>query len=286
MRQHDIDPERTVAETNASAARGHKAFAVVDFAITVAKVSIVVIGLMLLAITLSGADMARLDEHEVFRYRMVAAPAIIIGYLLIDYLLARRRADRSGAAANDADQARPNRSWTVEFMALAFVAAGGAAFWHDLRSNEIPNAVATPATFVSAQCVERSGRKIVVGPHMSIGYEFVSRSTSVRESGVKCLLDNCEPEKRPSQYMDTEYNRVFYASLSQCQAALPAVLAARAPTTVWTGDKDPNASVRARFTPERAPPSYFLLWVPLSVSALVLLVFGWLRTRDSRRAGP
>jgi len=282
MRQRDTDPKQKVAETNASAARGVKAFAVFDYAIKVVKVSVVVLGLIIVAIALSGVDMARLDEHEIFRYRMVAAPAIIIGYLLIDYLLAGRRADQPAAAANEASQARPKRSYAVEFMALAFVAAGGVAFWHDHTSNAIPNAVAVPAKFVSAKCVDRSARTAVVGPHMSIGYEFVSRSTRVRESGVTCLLDNCEAEKKPPEYTDTEYNRVFYASLSQCQAALPAVLAARAPTTVWTGDKDPNASVRARFTPERDQPPYFLLWFPSAVSAVMLLISAVARRRSRR----
>ena len=293
MQQRDIDREQSAAEENTSAARGDKVFAVVGYAIKVVKVSVVVLGLMLLAIALSGVDMARLDEHAVFQYRMVAAPVTVIGYLLIDGLLARRRADRAavgaagngvGKAPNDASHARPKRGWAVESLALLVVAAGGVAFWHDHLSNEIPDAVATPAKFVSATCVERSSRKVVVGPHMSIGYEFVSRSTSVRASGAQCLLDNCEAEQKPATYTDTEYKRVFYASLSECQAALPAVLAAKAPTTVWTGDKDPNASVRARFTPERDPPPYFLLWVPLLVATLVLLASGFLRIRDRRRA--
>ena len=117
---------------------------------------------------------------------------------------------------------------------------------------------------------------------MSIGYEFPSQSTSVRVSGMKCLLDNCEPEKKPPQYMDTEHKRVFYASLQECTAALPAVLASRASTTVWTGDKDPNASVRARFTPERDKPPYFLLWFPSAVAVVVLLLSGFWRTRRAR----
>ncbi len=313
MKQRDTDPKPTADETNAPAARGEKAFAVFDYAIKVVKVSVVVLGLMIVAIALSGVDMARLDEHEIFQYRMVAAPAIIIGYLLVDYLLARRRADRAAeaaarivaadarnklvssvdpdagrraaqaaAAANEASQARPKRGYAAELMALAFVAAGAAAFWHDHTSNAIPNAVAVPAKFVSAKCVDRSGRTVVVGPHMSIGYEFVSRSTSVRDSGVTCLVDNCGAETKPPQYTDTEYKRVFYPSLSQCQAALPAVLAAKAPTTVWTGDKDPNASVRARFTPERDQPPYFLLWFPSAVAAVVLLISAVARRRSAR----
>jgi hypothetical protein len=49
------------------------------------------------------------------------------------------------------------------------------------------------------------------------------------------------------------------------------------------GDQDPNAAVRARFTPPlRDPPPYFLLWVPLSAAAIVLLVSG---VRRWRRAG-
>jgi hypothetical protein len=312
----DGDGKKTDAAEAPSAARGEKAFAVFDYAITVVKVSVVVLGIMLVIIALSGVDMARMDEHEVFRYRMYAAPVLIVGVLLIHYLLGRRRANRAAdavarsdaasvrnefalsidpdadrhaieaAAARAADAARPKRGYAVEFMALAFVAAGGAAFWHDHISNEIPNPVAVPAKFVSAKCVDRSSSRIggSVAPHMSIGYEFVSQSTSVRSSGMTCLLDNCEPEKKPRQYMDTEYKRVFYASLSACNAALPAVLAAKAPVTVWTGDKDPNASVRARFTPERDTPPYFLLWFPAAVAGVVLLISGFARTRRAKES--
>ena len=260
--------------------------------------------------------MARADEHEVFRYRMYAAPVVIAGYLLIDYLIGHRRelraadaatridaakardqfvlsidpaADRrsaEAAAAREASMVRPKRGYAVELMALAFVGAGFAAFWHDHMNNEIPNAVAVPATFISAKCVDRTVRRIggSVSPHMLIGYEFPSQSTSVRVSGMKCLSANCEPESKPPQYMDAEYRTVFYASLSDCQVALPAVVASKAPTTVWTGDKDPHASVRARFTPERDKPPYFLLWFPAVVAAVVLLISGLVRKRRARDA--
>ena len=299
-----------------SAARGEKAFAIFDYAIKVVTVSVVVLGIGIVISALSGVDMARADEHEVFRYRMYAAPVVIVGYLLIDYLIGRRRARRAAdaatrsgaakahdefvlsidpaadrrsaeaAAAREAiEKARPKRGYAVELMAIAFVAAGGAAFWHDHMSNEIPNPVAVPAKFVSAKCVDRTSRRIggSVSPHMLIGYEFPSQSTSVRVSGMTCLLDNCEPEKKPTRYMDNESKQVFYTSLSECSAALPAVLASKAPTTVWTGDKDPNASVRARFTPERDKPPYFLLWFPSVVAAVVvLLISGLARTRRAR----
>lgn len=282
MTPTDSNGEKQVADATPSAARGEKAFAVFDYAIKVAKVSVVVLGIMLVAIALSGVDMARMDEHEVFRYRMYAVPALIVGYLLIDYVLAGRRATRAAEAR--AHNAQRKRGYAVELMALAFVAAGGAAFWHDHMSHEIPNPVAVPAKFVSAKCVDQSSRRIggSVGPHMSLGYEFPSLSTSVRAPEMKCLLANCELEKSPPQYMDAEYKKVFYASLAECQAALPAVLAAKAPVTVWTGDKDPNASVRARFTPEREKPPYFLLWFPSAVAACVLLISGFRRLRSAR----
>ena len=50
-----------------SAPHGETAFAAVGYVINVAKVTVVVIGLMLVVIALSGADLARLDEHEIFR---------------------------------------------------------------------------------------------------------------------------------------------------------------------------------------------------------------------------
>ena len=273
----DSHSEKSSADAAASAARGEKVFSVIGFAVKVATVSVVVLGIMMIIIALSGVeDWSLLDEHEVFRYRMVAAPVVIAGYLLFDYLLGRRRA--AAAAASQGSQVLPKRGYAIELMALAFVAAGGAAFWHDHISNEIPHPVAVVGQFTSATCVDRSKRG--VGPHMAIGYEFPSQSTRVRVPQTQCLLSDCGPEQKPPQVMDTEYKRVFYASLQECRAALPAVLAAKAPTTVWTGDKDPNASVRARFTPEREPPPYFLLWFPAAVAAVVLLISGLVRARQ------
>lgn len=263
--------------------RSKKVFSAIDYLIKVAVVSLVVLGGMMVAIALSGVeDMGALDEHAVFRYRMVAALALIVGYLLVDYLLGRRRATAAVATGQAGEQspARPQRGYTVEFMALAFVAAGGAAFWHDHLTHEIPKPVAVVGTFTGATCVDRSRKG--VGPHMAIGYTFPSQSTRVRVPETQCLLSDCGPAQKPPQAMDTEYQKVFYASLQECRAALPAVLAAKAPTTVWTGDKDPNASVRARFTPEREPPPYFLLWFPAAVAAVVLLVSGLVRARRAR----
>jgi hypothetical protein len=314
MTPTDSDETRPVTGATPAATRGDKVSAVFDYLIKIVTVTVVVVGVMLVIIALSGVGLARMDEHAVFRYRMYAAPVLIVGYLLMDYLLTRRRARRAAdaltrsgaaharkefalsidpdaarraaeaAAANEVNRARPKRGYTVELMALAFVAAGAAAFWHDHMSNEIPNPVAVPATFVSAKCVEGGSSRIggSIGPHMLIVYEFVSQSTSVRVPEMKCLLDNCESEKKPRQYMDGLSRRAFYASVPACNAALPAVLTAKAPTTVWTGDKDPNASVRARFTPERDTPPYFLLWFPAAVAAVVLLTSGFARTRGRR----
>jgi hypothetical protein len=266
-----------------AAARGEKAFSVLDYAIKIVVVTLVVFGLMILIVEVSGVGMAAADEHEILRYRMVAAPVFIIGYLLIDWLLARRRASRLTAAAEatDANPSRAKRGYAVEFMALIFVAGGAAAFWHDHISHEIPRAKAVPATFVSAKCFDRITRRIggSVAPHMSIIYEYVSLSTSQRVQEMTCLLANCEPDTKPRQYPDTVENRAFYASKAECDAALPAVLAAKAPTTVWTGDKDPNAAVRARFTPEREKLPYFLLWFPGAVAVVMVLISAFARRR-------
>jgi hypothetical protein len=248
-----------------------KGFRILAFAIKAAVATVVVLGAMLAVIAVSGADLAALDEHEVFRYRMLAAPVFIAGYLLVDHWLARLRA---GAPAPS--QARAPRGYAAEVIAVALVAGGGAVFWHDHMTHDIPNAVAVPATFVSATCVDRSKR---TGPHMAIGYEFASRSTRVRTPQTKCLLADCGPAQAPPPPMDTEFKKVFYASLTQCQAALPAVRSAKAPATVWTGDKDPQAAVRARFTPQRENPPYFLLWLPAVIAGTILGVSVVQRTR-------
>jgi len=269
-------------------APGEKAFAVFAYAITVVKVSVVVMGISIVVTALSGVEYVLLDEHEVFRYRMHATVATIVACLFISHLLARRRARRAVDAASTVSPASRPNDYLAIFMALTFVAGGAAAFWHDHINHEIPNPVAVAGKFVSATCVARTTRvrRIVsVGPHMSIGYEFPSQSTRPRDSGMQCLLDQCEPEKTPPQQLDIEYRRVFYETLQQCEAALPDVLELKAPATVWTGDKSPNASVRARFTPERDPPPYFLLWIPSVMAAVALLVFfGFRRMRALRRA--
>lgn len=276
-------------DTSASAARGEKAFAVFDFAVKAVKVSLVVLGASIVVTALSGVDMAAADAHEFFQYRMHAAVVLIVGYLLVDYLLARRRARRAAdaAAAGTAGLlTRPKRGYAAELMALVFVAGGAAAFWHDHITHDIPNPVAVVGKFVSATCVDRTPRRRIgagVSPHMSLAYEFPSQSTHPRISEITCLPGPCEQEKAPPPRLDTEHKKVFYASLAECQSALPNALELKSPTTVWTGDKDPNAAIRARFTPERDAPPYFLLWLPGVVAALLLLVSGFLRIRDMRR---
>lgn len=250
-----------------------------DYAIKVVMVTVVVLGIMLAIMGLSGADFGSLDEHEVFRYRMVAAPIIIAGFLLADYLLGRRRARLAMLAESTDIQDQPRRGYMAELIAVALLVAGGATFWHDHTTHDIPNAIAVAGKFTGATCVDRGKR---TGPHMSIGYEFASLSTSARRSESRCLLANCEADKAAPQYMDTEYKKVFYGTVQECNAALPGVLAAKAPTTVWTGDKDPNAAVRARFTPERDPPPYFLLWLPAAIALVVFLVSGFSRMRRTR----
>lgn len=305
--------ERKQSESGSSAAdaRGAKTFAAFDYALRVVWITLTVLGVGLLIIALSGVDMAALDEHEVFRYRTQAAVAVIALCLIADHVFRRRRkrlADAEALTADaaargdfvlsvdpDADQRavetaaaisgarevardRSRYRFRAALIAAAFMAAGGAAFWHDHITHDIPNAVAVPAAFVEAKCHGRG--RIGAGPYMAVGYQFVSRSTTPRSSGMTCLLDKCEPEKAPAPVLDTEYKRVAYATLAACEAALPAVRAARAATTVWTGDKDPNAAVRARFTPEREQPPYFLLWLPAVVGGVVLLVL--VTTRRSR----
>ncbi len=114
----------------------------------------------------------------------------------------------------------------------------------------------------------------------------VGMADADRQSGMKCFVDNCEFQKAPLLPMDTEAESVFYESLPACQAARPGVLELKAPVTVWTGDKGPDAAVRARFTPQRDTPPYFLLWLPGGVAAVVLLASVLLRMRDWRRAKP
>ena len=296
--QSDGEEKKLTTDEAARDARGAKTFALLDIVVKTAVVTLVVFGIIMAVIALSGVDMAQADEHEIFRYRTPAAVAIIVGYLLIDWRLGRRRSHRAAEAAEaaryssaaaaslDAKQAHPKRGYAVEMMALAFVAGGGAAFWHDHITHEIPNPKAVPATFVSAACADRTYRRIggSVAPHMSIIYEFVSLSTSARPQEMTCFTDSCESEKTPKQYKDTVEKKAFFASKPACETDLPAVLAAKSPTTVWTGDVSPNAPVRARFTPEREEPPNFLLWFPGAVAAVMLLISGLARVRSSRDA--
>ena len=313
----DGKSNKSAHDAATSARRGERAFAAFDYAIKVVKVTVVVLGITIAIIALSGVDMARLDEHEVFRYRMIAVPAVIVAYLLVDLLVDRRRADRArraerlaeaqangmGAqsgedqfvlsvdperdrraaalvAAQPATRTQNRRGFAAEFLALAIIAAGAGAFWHDDMTHDLPNPVAVTGKFVSAKCFDRSLRSIATsGPYMSIAYEFPSRSTHPRTAQITCLLEKCEPEMPTSPPLDTEYNRVSYPTLQDCRAALPTVLTSKAPATVWVGDKDPNAAVRARFTPERHAPPYFLLWIPGLIAAVTLLASGFMRLR-------
>lgn len=282
---HRRDPTPP-ADAATSDARGASVGRVIGFVVKAAWVSLLVMGGGLIVMALSGVEMALADQHEIFQYRVPAAAVLIVGVLLVDHVLSRRRSRHAADAARPTatTPAPAKQGFAAEVMALAFMLGGAGAFWHDHITHDIPHPVAVAGRFVSASCVDRSRPRIgpSIGPHMSIAYEFPSASTRPRVSETTCLLDNCGPSESRPPPMDTEYKRVNHASLADCQAALPGVLASRAPTTVWTGDKDPNAAVRARFTPQRDPPPYFLLWVPLLVAAPVLLVSGVQRLRRAR----
>ena len=165
-------------------------------------------------------------------------------------MLARRRAgqDRVDATAAGQAPAAAAPTYAAELLALGLVAAGAAAFWHDHMTHEIPNPVAVPGEFVAARCLERESTRSRTGPgpHMAITYRYPSQSTQARPSQIRCLTTDCPPPEPAPQVMDTETSRVPYASLQACTVALPAVLAERPPAMVWTGDKDPDAAIRAR----------------------------------------
>jgi len=254
--------------------RGAKAFAAFDYLIRLVKVTLVVLAAVIAIIVVAGVDMAQLDEHPLLRFRFHAAAAAIVVWMLADWVYARYRRLLAEQHALDGTVAPPRGGGAAMALSLALLAGGTVAFWHDHHSNEIVDAVAVPAAFVDARCIERSRRS---GPYMAIGYQFVSRSTRPLPAQTTCLLANCEPAAAAAPVLDTEYQRVPYASVEACREALPAVLAAKAPATVWTGDVDRNAAVRARFTPERGERPYFLLWIPALVAAVVLLASLWRR---------
>jgi hypothetical protein len=280
--RNSSDPEAP-GDAAAAQARGAKVFGALDFVVKAALAGLVVMGGGVVVMALSGVQMADADQHEIFQYRLPAAAVLIVGYLLVDHLLARRRA-AVATGGPTVTPVQPKQGFAAEALALVFVAGGAAAFWHDHITHDIPNAVAVVGRFVSATCVDRSTRRIGGGisPHMAIAYEFPSRSTRARVSEITCFVDDCGPKVASTPRMDTAVKQSFYASLPECQAALPDVLALKSPTTVWTGDKGLDATVRARFTPQRDAPPYFLLWVPLSVAAVVLLVSGVQRLRRAR----
>lgn len=283
---HNSSDPKPTHDASASLARGARVTGVLDFLVKAAWVSLVVMGGGLIVMALSGVEMALADQHEIFRYRLPAAAVLIVGVLLVGSVLKRRRKRGASDAASPSANTPlpPKRGFAAELMALAFVAGGAAAFWHDHITHDIPRPVAVAGRFVSATCVDRTQPRIgaSMGPHLSIVYTFPSASTRPRVSEVTCFVDDCGPKQAPSPPMDTANKRVPYGSLPECQAALAGVLASRATTTVWTGDKDLNAAVRARFTPQRDPPPYFLLWVPLLVAAIVLLVSGVQRLQRGR----
>jgi MFS family permease len=71
---------------------------------------------------------------------------IAIAVFALGFILAGRLQDRYGPF----------------WVSLLLVAGGGAAFWHDHITHEIPNAVPVAAKFVSAACVDRAKRS---SPH-------------------------------------------------------------------------------------------------------------------------
>lgn len=161
------------------------------------------------------------------------------------------------------------------WYAAAFVPIGIGFFMYsieatDAQADRLRDPVAVVGEFVTAQCATRSKGMY---PHsMVLIYSFTVPGFMKLEQGdtTPRLAENFSASKG-----------VTYPSRLDCDAALPAVLAAKAPQRIWYERTQPDIS---RPTLEE-PDSTRFLW--LGLGAIPLFGAGWwLRRRRKRVEAP
>ena len=138
-----------------------------------------------------------------------------------------------------------------------------------VESSRLRNPVPVTGEFVSAECVtHRKG----FNPHyLYVTYEFVA--TGFVKYGYEQGVETSQLSPK-----FTTKGWVKYSSRAECDAALPAIQAAKAPHAIWFEKDQPYAAKTTLDEPDSAR----FLWICLG--AIPLIAVGWWMSMRRRQA--
>ena len=156
-------------------------------------------------------------------------------------------------------------SWSspLRWYGLAVFPIGLAAFMYGLEADGIESSrlrepVPAMGEFVSAKCVTYRKGNAIAGLVVTYAFAAPGQDRSDRSAG---------PASPAARY--TTDRAIDYRSRADCEAALPAMLAEKAPHSLWYEKSQPHTAM----TTLEEPDSTRFLWVGLG--ALPLAGVGW-----------
>ena len=176
--------------------------------------------------------------------------------------------DMSNAEALPSAWSSPYRWYPAALLPVAIAVFMYALEADGVESSRLRNPLPVMGEFVSAECITH--RKGSNRNHMYVTYEFIATGfvKHAYEQGV-------ETSQHSPKF--TTKGWVKYSSRAECDAALPAIQAAKAPHAIWFEKDQPYAAKTTLDEPDSAR----FLWICLG--AIPLIAVGrWLSSRQRR----
>ena len=177
-----------------------------------------------------------------------------------------RPIDRSNAEALPSAWSSPYRWYLAALLPVAIAIFMYALEADGVESSRLRNPVPVTGEFVSAECVTH--RKGFNPNYLYVTYEFIATGFVKHGYEQGAAISEASPKF-------TTKGWVNYASRAECDAALPAVKAAKAPHQIWFEKDQPYA---AKTTLDE-PNSARFLWIGLGAIPLIL-IGRWLSLRQ------
>lgn len=160
------------------------------------------------------------------------------------------------------------------WFTAALIAVGAGYFMYAMeadgvKSARLRNPVPTMGEYVKAECVHASNGKGNDTYDLRTTYAFVAIGFVSYQQGSAAPV-------QPMKF--TTDGWVQYSRMDECEAALPAVLVAKAPRPIWFEKDQPHS---ARTTLDEPDSRRFLL---VSIAGVPLALIGWFLGRRRRPA--
>ena len=177
--------------------------------------------------------------------------------------------DMSNAEALPSAWSSPYRWYPAALLPVAIAVFMYALEADGVESSRLRNPLPVMGEFVSAECITH--RKGSNRNHMYVTYEFIATGfvKHAYEQGV-------ETSQHSPKF--TTKGWVKYSSRAECDAALPAIQAAKAPHAIWFEKDQPYAAKTTLDEPDSAR----FLW--LCLGAIPLIAVGWWLSIRQRQA--